>query len=197
MDNKKYQIIYADPPWFYNKRNLKKKDGTRNNFAWGATNHYPVMETKDYKIAKLQDVFPDFSKGFIGIACSFAGKWFGGYARGGTRNYCLESKNNILKQLPNIKDVDFKSVPYNELEIPKNSIIYCDPPYQGTTRYKDSFDHNKFWVWCDILVENGFVVYVSEYNAPDGWKCVWEKEIISNLDLNTGAKRATERLFSK
>jgi site-specific DNA-methyltransferase (adenine-specific) len=44
---KKYQIIYADPPWFYNKRNLRKKDGTRNNFAWGATNHYPVMKTED------------------------------------------------------------------------------------------------------------------------------------------------------
>ena len=44
---KKYQIIYADPPWFYNKRNLVGKDGKRNNFAWGATNHYPVMKTKD------------------------------------------------------------------------------------------------------------------------------------------------------
>ena len=45
--NKKYQIIYADPPWFYNKRNLFKKDGRRNNFAWGATNHYPVMKTEE------------------------------------------------------------------------------------------------------------------------------------------------------
>src|SRR3990167_10912183 len=44
---KKYQIIYADPPWFYNKRNLVGKDGKRNNFAWGATNHYAVMKTKD------------------------------------------------------------------------------------------------------------------------------------------------------
>ena len=44
---KKYQIIYADPPWFYNKRNLFNKDGKRNNFAWGATNHYPVMKTED------------------------------------------------------------------------------------------------------------------------------------------------------
>lgn len=44
---KKYQIIYADCPWFYNKRNLFKKNGHRNNFAWGATNHYPVMKTED------------------------------------------------------------------------------------------------------------------------------------------------------
>ena len=45
--DKKYSIILCDPPWFYNKRNLVGKDGKRNNFAWGATNHYPVMKTKD------------------------------------------------------------------------------------------------------------------------------------------------------
>ena len=55
---KKYQIIYADPPWFYNKRNLFKKSGERNNFAWGATNHYSVMKTEEIcklPIAKLAD----------------------------------------------------------------------------------------------------------------------------------------------
>jgi site-specific DNA-methyltransferase (adenine-specific) len=56
--NKKYSIILADPPWFYNKRNLVGKDGKRNNFAWGATNHYPVMRTKDIcelPVASLAD----------------------------------------------------------------------------------------------------------------------------------------------
>jgi len=53
---KKYQIIYADPPWFYNKRNLRKKDGTRNNFAWGATNHYPVMKTQDICELPIKDL---------------------------------------------------------------------------------------------------------------------------------------------
>ena len=53
---KKYQIIYADPPWFYNKRNLFKKDGRRNNFAWGATNHYPVMKTKDVCSLPIKDI---------------------------------------------------------------------------------------------------------------------------------------------
>ena len=55
---KKYKIIYADPPWFYNKRNLFGKDGKRNNFAWGATNHYPVMKTTEIcklPIAELAD----------------------------------------------------------------------------------------------------------------------------------------------
>ena len=51
VDRKKYQIIYADPPWFYNRRNLIGKSGKRNNFAWGASNHYPLMRTEE--ICKL------------------------------------------------------------------------------------------------------------------------------------------------
>jgi site-specific DNA-methyltransferase (adenine-specific) len=53
---KKYQIIYADPPWFYNKRNLFGKDGKRNNFAWGATNHYSVMKTKDICALPIRNI---------------------------------------------------------------------------------------------------------------------------------------------
>ena len=53
---KKYQIIYADPPWFYNKRNLFGKDGKRNNFAWGATNHYSVMRTEDICKLPIKDI---------------------------------------------------------------------------------------------------------------------------------------------
>jgi site-specific DNA-methyltransferase (adenine-specific) len=53
---KKYQIIYADPPWFYNKRNLFNKSGKRNNFGWGATNHYPVMRTEDICALPIQKI---------------------------------------------------------------------------------------------------------------------------------------------
>lgn len=44
--DKKYSIIYADPPWKYNKRNnLKTK------FGKGADGHYPMMSIKE--ISKL------------------------------------------------------------------------------------------------------------------------------------------------
>lgn len=39
---KKYNIIYADPPWFYNDRRNK---GTR--FCGGAMAHYPTMKVED------------------------------------------------------------------------------------------------------------------------------------------------------
>ena len=83
-----------------------------------------------------------------------------------------------------------------EIEIPSNSIIYCDPPYASTTKYKDDFDHDKFWIWCEQKVKEGHSVYVSEYNAPNNWNCIWEKEITSSLTQDTGSKKATEKLFT-
>jgi DNA adenine methylase len=152
----------------------------------------------DYNdIKKNKDEYEKYLVGFVGIGCSFAGKWFGGYARGGTRNYCRESRDNLLKQWDGISNIDFEYGKYDKISIPENSIIYCDPPYQGTTKYQNSFNHDEFWIWCDKMVNDGYVVYVSEYNAPDDWKCVWQKEINSSLDLNTGSKKAVEKLFTK
>jgi DNA adenine methylase len=144
--------------------------------------------------------------GFVGIACSYAGKWYGGYARGNdnkgnSRNYCLESKNNLLKQISRIKDfkdIVFSNKNYDEMFIPiQQSIIYCDPPYQGTTGYKNKFDHNKFWEWCNKKIEEGHKVFVSEYNAPEDWCCIWKKQVNNSLTKNTGSKKGIEKLFTK
>jgi DNA adenine methylase len=141
--------------------------------------------------------------GFVGIGCSYAGKWFGGYARGnannGTpRNYCLESKKNVLKQTEKLQGVHFTSHHYDSMKIPDNSIIYCDPPYNGTTSYKGySFDHQRFWKWCEEKVVDGHKVFVSEYNAPEGWRCIWQKEVNNSLTKETGSKQGIEKLFTK
>lgn len=115
--------------------------------------------------------------------------------KGNPRNYCLESKNNILKQLPNLQGVNFIHSNYDVLEIPNNSVIYCDPPYAGTTKYKDSLNHIKFWDWCREKSKEGHQVFISEYNAPEDFECVWEGEVINSLNNQTNIKKATERLF--
>lgn len=140
--------------------------------------------------------------GFIGIGCSYSGKWFGGYARGNDskgnpRNYCLESKKNVMNQMYRLNDVIFTTGNYLEMEIPSKSIIYCDPPYENTTKYKDSFDHKRFWLWCDEQIDKGHKVYVSEYNAPQGWRCIWEKQVNNSLTKETGSKQGIEKLFTK
>mgnify|MGYP003542853072 FL=1 len=138
---------------------------------------------------------------FIGFGCSYSGKWFGGYARGddakgNPRNYCAESKRNILKQAASLQGVKFHHSSYDNLAIPDQSIIYCDPPYAGTTGYATgAFDHGKFWQWCRDGVRDGHKVFVSEYTAPDDWVSVWEKRVNNTLTKDTGSKKGIERLF--
>lgn len=157
-----------------------------------------LMSKSDMQIGCLESPLV----GFVGIGCSYAGKWFGGYARGNAkdgkpRNYCLESKKNVLKQIENLKDVLFLSGHYKNMNIINKSIIYCDPPYAMTTKYKSEFEHNKFWDWCNEMAGRGHKVFVSEYQAPEGWRCIWEKVVNSSLTKETGSKKATERLFTK
>ena len=77
----------------------------------------------------------------------------------------------------------------------ENDIIYCDPPYEGTTKYKDDFNHVVFWQWCRDMASKGHIIFVSEYNAPNDFECVWQKEIVSSLTQDTGSKKAVEKLF--
>lgn len=142
--------------------------------------------------------------GWAGIACSYCGKYFEGYTgnvttkTGYVRRYQSESINAAKRQQPLLRGVKFVSTSYEKLEIPPNSIVYCDPPYQGVTAYKDPFDHDKFWNWVrDISKEHQ--VFVSEYNAPDDFECVWEGTVISKISANAlgeGAKKCFEKLFT-
>ncbi len=132
--------------------------------------------------------------GVVGFTCSFGSKWFGGYARNSDgRNYIKVAKNNALAQSPNLKDCLFINSSYQLLDIPKNSIIYCDPPYEGATKYKDGFNHSEFWEWVRTKSLEGHSVFVSEYNAPEDFICVWENTLINNLSKDREA--ATEKLF--
>jgi DNA adenine methylase len=136
-------------------------------------------------------------RGYAAFALSYGGKKWGGWCRDSLnkRNYVDESYRSALLQFPKLKDVIFKCCSYDQLQIPDQSIIYCDPPYFNTTKYKHSFDHSKFWEWVRIKTIEGHSVYVSEYNAPDDFVCVWQKEVNSSLTKNTGAKKTTEKLF--
>ena len=160
----------------------------------------PEHITKDEYIAVKtnKDNYPDWYVGFVGFVSSFRAKFFGGYSgycttkTGIQRNYIKERINNILKQ--NLDGIKLVCSSYDALDIPANSIIYCDPPYNDTTKYKDSFDSDAFWQWCRDKAKEGHTVYVSEYNAPEDFKCIWEKQINSNLGGTS--KTATEKLFT-
>lgn len=162
-------------------------------------NQLPAFISKEEytKVKNDKDSYPDWYVGYVGFICSFRGKFFGGYSglyianSGQQKNYQTGRTNNLLKQ--NLKNIILKCCSYDQLEIPDNSVIYCDPPYQDTTKYKDKFDSNKFWDWCRLKVSEGHKVYISEYNAPEDFTCIWQKDLSSNLGATS--KKATEKLF--
>ena len=135
-------------------------------------------------------------KAFAGFAYSFGAKWLGGWCRGGNRDYVNEAYKNAVKQSPKLQGIKLIHSDYTELQIPPNSLIYCDPPYANTTKYAiGAFDHDKFFEWCRSMEQKGHIVFVSEYQAPDDFECVYGKKIVSSLDKNTGGKFGVEKLF--
>lgn len=144
--------------------------------------------------------YPPELVGFVGICCSFGGKWFNGYAHPDKRdgkNRALVGTNNLLKQTPNIQDVEFDSCRYEIVDffIPNNSLIYCDPPYNNTTKYKDSFDSELFYDWCRMMVKKGHTVFVSEYSAHFDFELVFEKGHLTTLSSKCNKSIRYERLY--
>ena len=138
--------------------------------------------------------------GWIGFMGSFNGRFFdGGYSGHNVkgRDYIKEQIRNTLQQAKKMDGVKFAQSSYEELDIPANSVIYCDPPYRKTTGYESSkgFDHNKFWDWCRKKAEEGHSVFVSEYAAPADFTCIWEKEVTNTMGTSNTYK-PTERLFT-
>lgn len=157
--------------------------------------------TKDEFESIKRDIssYPDWLVGFAGFQLSFSAMWFGSYRRDnqGVRNYADEAKRNVDKQAKKLKGCVFKCASYCDMEVPPNSIIYCDPPYQGTAKYKavKDFDHAAFWQWCRGKAAQGHKVFISEYNAPDDFVCIWKQELNVSVAKDGKHKKAIEKLF--
>jgi site-specific DNA-adenine methylase len=81
-------------------------------------------------------------------------------------NKRLESLER-LERLQSLESLEIYSLNYDKVNIPKNAVVYCDPPYKGTASYlENNFNHNDFWEYCRKLSKTNNV-YISEYDAPE------------------------------
>ena len=83
---------------------------------------------------------------------------------------------------------------YAELEIPADSVIYCDIPYEDTNVYNkaESFDYERFYQWCERQTEP---VFISSYDMPaDRFDCIEEYTHRSTLSASAN-NLVTERIF--
>lgn len=156
------------------------------------------VSEEEYQLAKtLPDTDPQ--KAFCGIGCSFGGKWFGGYARDGKRNFAKNCHNALAKKAEHIKRAGLWNCDYFEIwnyDMPQ-SVIYCDPPYEGTTRYDGAkgFNHAQFWDWCAHMARRHYV-FVSEYRCPISHRVVFEKEQTTTVSRDKMKyAKATEKMF--
>lgn len=166
--------------------------------GWEPPSKFTEYEYND--IRKNKGSYPKDLVGYVGFALSYSGKWFGGWCRDGAgkRDYVTESFKNASKQFPALVGVHFQNKSVFDIDFTRcgKSTIYCDPPYAGTTKYKDDFDHERFYGWCRARHKEGHKVFVSEYNMPDDFICVWSKEVNNSLTKDTGSKKGIEKLFT-
>ena len=161
--------------------------------GWEPPDFVSEEEYQHYKSIKDEN---DPMTAFVGIGCSFAGKWFGGYAKDiNNSNYAIKAKRSLKRKIDNCKDVKFDCKSYKDYN-PKDIVIYCDPPYENTTGYASgNFDSEEFWDVMRKWSENN-LVFISEYNAPEDFILLDEHS--KTLGLHTKeSKIRTEKLYTR
>lgn len=147
----------------------------------------------------LGDTLEEAMIGWIGFMGSFNGRFYdGGYSGHDVngRDYIGEQIRNTLSQVDKLQGVEFWCGSYDSFEMPKDSIIYCDIPYKNTKQYSTSkdFNHEEFWQWCRRRTREGNSVFISEYQAPDDFFCIWQKQVTNAMNTKNTYK-PTEKLF--
>ena len=155
-----------------------------------------ITEEEYNNVRTNKDQYPLWYVGLIGFNCTFGGKYWGGYARaiqqnGETRNQSV--LRNLKKWCVNLQGIEFVCCDYKQYSDIENCVIYCDPPYLNTTVYENKFDSLKFYDWVRAVSLRNTVL-VSEYQMPDDFRCIWQKDVTVNLDANNSKPR-TEKLF--
>lgn len=97
-----------------------------------------------------------------------------------------------LESLERLQHLYLTNKDYADVQIKENSVIYCDPPYMNTEKYRVDFNHDEFYKWCGKQKQ---LVIISEYGMPqDRFICIAEKEKRS-LMRSSNRTTKTEKLF--
>lgn len=113
-----------------------------------------------------------------GFGASWGGKFFGGYARGHVNEDPYGAAvRSVLRKAEVFRSTGalIRECDYREWCPGSHHLVYCDPPYEGTTGYRTgNFDSTEFWMTCRRWAQSGATLFVSEYKAPPWAECVLE-----------------------
>ena len=101
-----------------------------------------------------------------------------------------------LAILPALNRLTQTALSYECVEIPEDSVVYADIPYQDTEcgSYK-VFDHQDFFDWA---ARQRVPVFISSYQIDDPrFVCVWERGKRCLLQAGGGVALRTERIYTQ
>lgn len=112
----------------------------------------------------------------------------------------LKTRIHELEQLERLErlELTLHSDEYFNINIPKGSVVYCDPPYDGTAEYVEGgFNHKQFWQWARETSKIN-AVYISEYTAPKDFKVVrsWPQKSTLQGGTQLHNNQPDEKLFT-
>lgn len=105
-----------------------------------------------------------------------------------------------LQSLERIHSLRVTSLSYDEIDIPADAVVYCDPPYHACDktfyeRTAAAFDHCAFYDWC-VRVSKTNPIFISEYSIDDDrFQVVAEKQKITSM-APVKSFNVTERLYT-
>jgi DNA adenine methylase len=131
----------------------------------------PPQELSEEEYIRIKDIRDPYDPvtALAGFGCSFAGKWFGGYARrADPTSFAAIARRSLLRKFARVRPSDqFLAADFRSWD-PIGAVVYCDPPYLGATAYgyAPGFPSDEFWAWVRWLSRRNSVL-VSEYRAPE------------------------------
>lgn len=105
-----------------------------------------------------------------------------------------------LQSLETLEYLRVTSLSYDEIDIPDDAVVYCDPPYHACrgNLYEgaaDAFDHCTFYDWC-VRVSKTNPIFISEYSIEDDrFEIVAEKSKMTSMSQKKSFN-VTERLYT-
>ena len=136
---------------------------------------------------------------YAAFCYSYNGKFFGGYVnKYKNRDYPKERKRyyDQLHTNPTFHKTKLNFISYKKYltDKIKGALIYCDPPYEGTTEYHSSFNSGEFWEDMRNLSKDNYV-FISEYSAPKDFICIAKKTKMNSVAGGGATRKRIEKVF--
>lgn len=159
---------------------------------------YPQISKSQYDALRGAHGDTSFRRAVAAFAYSFkGGEWRGYFDKRRGRAYADEHKRyyDVLHACDVFQKTRLACTDYRRIQ-PDHKLIYCDPPYKGTTGYNGGadFDHGEFWEHMRVWSRDN-LVFVSEYRAPSDFKCIISCSKLNNLAADGAPKERRERVF--